>query len=503
MSNDNFVRTLEQLIAGELPIDGDFNEYVGHADVVRRLVEVAPEAIREDLEFLYTLLAETRDATGAAVLGIFPRLTHPELANVEGRISDFIAAAAGIRLGDGHYEAGTLVGESRCGGWPALGSPLTNNRFPYLLDTSASNYFSNRFWHGEGAPRGFIPVPSGGKVVFRGEYLRARYFAFHPNDFDTNTLPTLIDVDLEPDPGSVNPYRGPVPAGAGRRFTAQLVFTAPTDQPEPNTSYVGLKRDGQPNPAVFNILRATGSELGALPPNSCGVLLPSVTVYAADGTQTAHFDECEPYPAATEPPVETTHFAPLPIPDHRALSRPGRFDVKSNWGLSYDLLASADILYLGTPYSQRWGEILVLRAKAFTTPHTPREPVYTQGKQIRGFTVTNYNFWAGVANTSLIDHQIERDGEGYMTLVVSTVENRPSNATAENGVTWIDWGPYLDGQLTFRFLLRRNPLLQALKRAVETGEASEEIAPYVPRAAHCSRHDFEQEGWKGAFAPKD
>jgi len=499
MSEDRFERTLRQLIAGGLPIKHDFNEYVGHADVLRQLLEVAPDEIRDDLGHLHDLIAEARSATGAAVLGIFPKLTNPDLANVEGRISDYVRERLGIALGDGRYEAGTLVGESRCRGWPGAGSPLTNNRYPYLLDTSASNYFSNRFWHGEGGPPGFIPVPNGGKVVFRGEYLRARYFAFHPNDFDTNTLPTLIDVDLDPDPGSANPFRGAVPQGAGRRFSAQLVFTPPPGKPEPNTTYVGLRRDGSPNPAVFCILRATGSELGALPPNSCGVLLPSVTVYDAEGRQTLHFDECDPYPPGTDPPVETTHFAPLPIPDHRGLIHAGEWDVKSNWGLPYDILASDDILYLGTPYSQRWGELLVMRTKAFTAPHTPQEPVYTPGKQIRGFTLTNYNFWAGIAVSSLIDHEIATDEQGCMTVVVSRADDRPRNATAENGITWMDWGPYLDGQLTFRFLLRRDRPLQQLRRAIETGEVAPEIAPHVPRAAHASREAFERGGWQAVL----
>jgi hypothetical protein len=500
MSHERFERTLRQLIAGELPIEHDRNEYVGHADVVRQLLAVAPAAIRDDLGYLHDLLAGARDATGAAVLGIFPRMTDPELANVEGRISDYVAESCGIRFGDGRYEAGRLVGESRCRGWPGIGSPLTNNRYPYLLDTSASNYFSNRFWCGEGGPPGFIPVPAGGRVVFRGEYLRARYFAFHPSDFDTNTLPTLVDEDLDPDPGSVNPYREKVPPGAGRRFTAQLVFTPPPERPEPNTTYVGLKRNGEPNPAVFNILRTTDSVLGAMPPNSTGVLLPSVTVQDADGNQTAHFPECDPYPPGIEPPVETTHFAPLPIPDHRGLVRPGCFDTKSNWGLPYDLLASDDIQYLGAPYSRRWGEVFVVRAKAFTAPHTPDEPVFTPGKEIRGYTVTTYNFWAGICNAAVVDHEVVLDEDGWFTLLVSTREDRPRNATPEHGVTWLDWGPYLDGQLTFRFLIRRNPLLVKLRQAVDGGEVPPEIAPYLPRAAHCTRQDYEEGGWAAALA---
>jgi hypothetical protein len=495
-----FERRLRELIAGERPVKHGHNEFVGHADVVRQLLDVAPDEIHADLSFLNDLLVEARDASGAAVLGIFPRLTDPELAQVEGRISDYIAEKCGLRLGDGHYEAGKLVGESPCPGWPGVGSPLTNNRFPYLLDTSASNYFSNRFWHGDDGPPGFIPVPRGGRVVFRGQYPRSRYFAFHPSDFDTNTLPTLIDVDLDPDPGSANPFREAVPEGVGRHFTAQLVFSPEPDDPEPNTTYVGLKRNGEPNPAVFNIYRTTDSELGALPPNNAGVPLPAITIYDRDGNETLHFDEVDPYPPGSDPPVETTQFASLPIPDHRGLVWPERFDIKSNWGLPYDLLASDDILYVVSPYTHRLGEVFVTRAKALTTPRTPDEPVHTPGKDIRGFTITTYNFWSGICNSAVVDRDVARDADGWFTLVVSTKEDRPANATGDHGVTWLDWGPYLDGQLTFRFLLRRDPKLQELREAIVSGQASPGIAPHVPRAAHCSREQFEAGGWQAAFA---
>ena len=36
--------------------------------------------------------------------------------------------------------------EPVCPAWLGAGSPLTNNRFPYLLDTSAANYFSTTFY---------------------------------------------------------------------------------------------------------------------------------------------------------------------------------------------------------------------------------------------------------------------------------------------------------------------------------------------------------------------
>jgi hypothetical protein len=499
MSRGRFERTLRELIDGEREVEWGFNEFIGHADVLRQLLEVAPDEIRDDLRFLHDLMADARDTTASGVLTIFPRLTDPELAGVEGRIADYIAAHCGIRLGDPEYVVGRTIGESRCPGWPGVGTPLTNNRFPYLIDTSASNYFSNRFWHGEGAPPGFIPVPEGGRVVFRGEYPHARYFAFHPSDFDTNNLPTLLDVDLDPDEGSVNPYRETVPAGMGRRFTAQLVFTGEPGEPERNTTYVGVKKNGGRNPAVFCIYRTTGSDFGAMPPNIGGVQVPSISVYDADDNQTLHYEEMEPHPEGSEPPYETTRFAPLPIPDHRGLCWPEKYSTKSNWGLPYDILASADILYLVTPYTRRLGPVHVTRGRKLTSPDTPREPVYTPGRDIRGFTVTTYNFWAGICEDAVIDRDIPTDENGYYTIVVSSKEDRPANATVAHGVTWLDWGTYLDGQLTFRLLLSRQEKLVKLKHAIDTGDVAPEIEAYVPRSRHCSREAFEEKGWKAAF----
>jgi hypothetical protein len=499
-----FERVLRGLIAGEVPIDHAFNEFVGHADVLRQLLEVSPPVIRADLEFLHRLYQDCVDETGAGVIGIFPRLQDPHLAVAEGRIADYVAEHIGIRYGDGYYNGGRVVRQLSYPGWIGVGSPLTNNRFPYAIDTSASNYFSTRFWRGGGAPPGFIAIPEGGRAVFRGEFPYARYWALHPCDIDTNTFPTLLDEDLEPDADSANPFRGPVPETMGRRYSASITFE-PDPGPgkrDPNTCYGATTRQGKPNAGIFVIYRTTGSELGGLPPNNAGVLLPSITVFDGDGNEVDQYPEVEPYELGIAPPVETTHFGSFPVPDHRALIWPGKWGTKSNWGLEYDLLASDDILYLVAPYSDRLGEVFVTRQKAFTYPRTPEEPVYTKGKDIRGFTVTNYNIWAGICNSALIDYQIPVDEEGYITLVVSTRENRPKNATSDV-VGWIDWGEYMDGQLTYRLLVRRNEKLQALKRAIDSGEASPEIEPYVPRSVHCSKATYEHGGWEAAFAAAD
>ena len=61
--HEQFEQTLRKLIAGELTIQSEFNEFVGHADVVRQLLDVAPDEIRDDLQFLHDVRAHARDTT--------------------------------------------------------------------------------------------------------------------------------------------------------------------------------------------------------------------------------------------------------------------------------------------------------------------------------------------------------------------------------------------------------------------------------------------------------
>ena len=45
----------------------------------------------------------------------------------------------------------------------------------------------------------------------------------------------------------------------------------------------------------------------------------------------------------------------------------------------------------------------------------------------------------------LTDMQIPLDADGNYTIVYSRAEDRPANATAENGVAWIEWSPRGEG----------------------------------------------------------
>lgn len=503
-------RALRDLQGGRVDLPPSTNEFVGHIASLEYLRNVAPDELKPDIAKIINTLAAARDAragAGLSALAAFQGLTDPALAGAEGRIAEYAADHCRSRFyGDPSWAVTPPTGPtSACAEWRA-GSPLLNNRFPYLLDVSAANYFSLVFRTTslQIPIPGAIVVPDGGRVELKGEYPDARYFAFHPNDISTNNLPTLRDVDLDPDPGSKNPWREPVAPGEPRRYTAVLDFGPRPAIPARNTSYVGTAKDGTPNPFVTMLLRTYGSFLGALPPNSSGVALPAITVYDAGGAVVQQIPECEPYPEGFSFPVDGTKFPSFPVPDHRTLALAGKLTRGTNFGLSIDVLANADVFYMNTYFrrgvARQSRKVFVVRArKPTTTIPPPRETRDDPSKQVRLFTICSYNFWNGIANDCKSDTDLVTDASGDYTVVVSAPEDRPGNATRANGITWMSWGPFLDGFLNWRFVFKDDPLPVAMGEALDTGVTPPEVAPYMPQTAHCPPTVFEKRGIEGCF----
>jgi hypothetical protein len=318
---------------------------------------------------------------------------------------------------------------------------------------------------------------------------------------DLNNLPTLRDKDLEPDVGSINPFREPAETDqkpAGKKdthyYTATLVFGPKPDNPEPNTRYVGEKKRGGTNRYLINMLRLYASDLGN-GANSGGVPLPAVTIYDADGVVTQHFDECDLYNMGGEHIATELKFPQLPIADHRAQEIPA-WSTSSNFDAPSDTLANADVQYISTVYSRRFGEIFVIRAQYLTGPDTRAGvPVNTPGYDTRLYSICNYNIWNGGAIQCMLNTDLNIDDEGYYTLVISDLEHRPDNL-AQESATWMNWGPYLDGQVSFRHIFRENKRVSEIAAALEGRPVSPEALPYVPKASHCTREEFETGGWR-------
>jgi hypothetical protein len=526
-ASDDFCQNIVTLYRGEANLDVSTPvEYVAHVQALELLRDSlpggAPQGVADDFTQVIDTFSAARDATAQTGLQAFNSLADPTLAGAEGRIRDYIEAHCEIAYGDPTYAIAPPPRQAPvCPAWPGVASPLTNNRFPYLIDDSAANYFSVFYNHGAlalpaGTP-GFIDVPLGGKVEYKGDYPITRYFAFHPNDIATNNFDTLRDIEIDPDSGSTNPWRNPVDADDNTSFTAYLDFRNSGFSPAPvppyaaeaNTRFVGYLAKVPVhvaktlNPAALVLIRNYGSILGALPPNYSGIELPEVNIYDATGTLFKHYPACDPYPAGYEPPVDGTKFPSWQVSDFRSSMSPGRVELAGNFGLPIDLLANQDVFYYQTTFSKLKGNVFVVKAKKpditipdLGDPSTVRDDV---DAQIRMFTACVYNFWNGVAVDCKTDEEIVTDKDGFYTLVVAEDGDMPENAKENKGYTMVDWGPFIDGGISYRNLFKDTQHNELMREAIDTGVVPPGLDPaYVPVTAHCPTEVFKRGGKKGA-----
>lgn len=168
--------------------------------------------------------------------------------------------------------------------------------------------------------------------------------------------------------------------------------------------------------------------------------------------------------------------------------------------------------YMINYISRTIGPVYVFRAKLPTFPNTWANTKTMPDGQVKYWSVATVasapsgGLWDGV-----FDMQVSVDKHGYYTIVVSRPEDRPKNATSENGVTWIDWGPGegLDdprnrkdwGMLLMRYLAphkdwQHNPL-----KATKPGMEAAVMGPYYPRGYYTTKSKFEAKGPRPAQPP--
>ena len=104
-------------------------------------------------------------------------------------------------------------------------------------------------------------------------------------------------------------------------------------------------------------------------------------------------------------------------------------------------------------------KVLVLTGRLPSYPRTRLGEATMSGGQLRYFSITSYDpSWpekdgfAGAALSSIMDDEIITDAQGRYVIVYGRAAERPSNATAAAGVTWVDSGPTAKQSLTLRWL---------------------------------------------------
>lgn len=348
---------------------------------------------------------------------------------------------------------------------------------------------SAQYWTGS-----YRAIP-GTHIRIDGIYPYARYTSWNVYDPILRPFAKKTDFELEPDPGSANPFlpgaqrKTPVEQ---RRYTLYITFD-PAFKPGPNVIFV----DPQKNPAGFFTLRVYVPDKGR--DVTGGVGIPQVTwqpngegapavgspcrdlqkpanstvtdLYAAqDGPETG-----PPLPGRPEPrwhkftnlcQAGDDLFFDNPYGDKMPDSGMRPCD---NFG-SGGFLSNIDNAYVYTGINRGYGRVLEIRGKA---------PTY-------GIDSGDLRYWSICQNDPynqryigcLRDSQVKLDKDGWYTIYVSRPADRPKKAK-----NWIPWGPQPWGTLIYRHMLPAPGFSGAIQLA-SYGTEQASMGDYYPVARY-------------------
>jgi len=396
---------------------------------------------------------------------------------------------------------------------------------------------------------GQLKMSPGTDLTIRGRYPRERYFKLALYRFERNTFVALGGEDLagwdiEPDSGSGNPYGvGADRTVKNRNYTLHVVTEdAPKNRADRarNTLYAG-REEREIQVVVRIYVTDEGYDgVGLAPADSPSSEGPLLTYEAklADGTRLSADEVVKQFvrslgdapPPMTADPWYALVNSKANDPRLDPATAPVRKDSQWEifWGMKYTLLGafqSAEerakiklqtemegggdptTVYMVNYLSRKFGPVYVFRAKLPTFPDTYAGAKTMPDGQVKYWSVVTVGsapsgeLWDGV-----FDMMVPLDKDGYYTIVVSRPEDRPKNATSENGVAWIDWGPGegLDdprgrkgwGMLLMRFMVCHPAWENSPTKAHKPGMEEAVMGPYYPRGYYTTKEEFEAKGPK-------
>lgn len=379
-----------------------------------------------------------------------------------------------------------------------------------------------------------VPMLPQTRLRIDGYYPDVRYFSY--NSYDGLLRPTdaIADSEIVPNDGGRN-SAAEEDAPWGDAYTAYLEFSAPPEERAPNTIYAGEMQLGPQ--AVPQVLLTALFYRVYVPAEDKefdgGVGLPLLTLETADGEQ-----ELLPMGNCVEPLLPTLG-GNLPsagvnelleetgLPDDIFSNLPfylGLGDTSARTNVFYGLSGTVfNILrgLLGLPvpdgiehsipvgggggflsnkhnaystnlFTRNYGNVALIRAKAPSFRSEEGTP----------FGEENVRYWSVCQNDlptqryvgCYADYQMVLNDDGYFYVMVSDAEDRPANATAENHLNWLAWGPYFDSLLIYRHMLP-NPAFEETISKVPQGTPPEDImGEYSPQPAYCTQAIVESAG---------
>ncbi len=376
--------------------------------------------------------------------------------------------------------------------WPTIANRAVNNiAYP---DTNATYWVLT------------YRLAPGENLELRGTFPQARYLSFITYGPSGGEIGVLTDRDILPDPGSSNPF-APATRNSGpkRRYRVQVrsaassatntvsaVAAASTTTAVATAAAVrplGTGKDGAAGVVAGTLIYRVYVPDRATDPTGGGGL-PAVTLLRSDGTRTSYATCAK---QGKSPNGEAIVRKNGPATDRPAPSEPVFIRPESNGN---NLYPNSDNVYVATITHYEPGRLVVVRGHAPTFPDTRAGAVISGQEQVRYWSMcTNEYRKPYPVSACVADESVKLDVDGNYVFVVSTRAERPANATAANGVTWLDWSSTkVDMLLLLRNMLASPDFAESAIKLAPGALATSTMGIYAPSGTYCPVATFAQGG---------
>lgn len=372
-------------------------------------------------------------------------------------------------------------------------------------------------------------------MIIQGEYPSARFFSLATYLADGDLAHSIQDVDIDPKPGSTNPFR---PGQQGDKQKYRVTISKEAASPG-QRNHVML---GDTNLA-WVIYRIYVPDKGL--DRTAGVSLPRVTLVALDGTKhpipVCPFKKPAVQLAFLLLELQANGFGPaadmmqslytqgnndgLPADTNCQPQDQIVFWIPKNTGGLFPNEANKYIAAPGLCFEP--DKVVVVRGRAAVFPNTYNggsiyDPAIPGRIKMRYWSMCNNNQVKPFPVVACEpDALTALDQDGFYTYVIGEGATPPANIGPE--VTWLPWGlKARPNILIFRNMLPKENFDKSIQAAiaagcvvdnqsgvtpprddvVAAGECAQNVMKaFYPQAVYCDRNVLVNQGWKACFAP--
>lgn len=373
-------------------------------------------------------------------------------------------------------------------------------------------------------------VPQGASLSLEGQFPHSRYMSFISYDEKGRPIESVADYLIKAKAGSSNPFEQGADRTAAQR---DYVLGVSSDKPDPNRT-VGVYLPGEKRSQIHAtpymagqqtiLYRIYARDKGVDETGGAG--LPTPVLKMADGSVLRGSATCKALKTRQPLSIGASALA-VPMEKYRELvnqpNKPAGFPatVSPTWFIQYDreylysiytgeplknakkseggFYPNVDNQYIRTIINRKLGKVLVVRAKAPTTPRTFNGDSKAGSGDLRYWSMcSNQGFANTRVNDCAYDEQIPVDAMGYYTVVLSREADRPRNATKACGITWLPMADNGDGAvdddvtvLQLRHMLGNKNFSHAVQNISKPGDEEKVMGEYFPKGQYTTTSSFE------------